>query len=260
MGIAGPRASVSAGLFIALLLTPWAAKAQDERRVVSPNGEIEFRVFVGQPKDGLWPRIGYQVAFRGKPLIATSWMGFDIRDQQPLLGENAGLVSSETASNKARHFNSLMAHYMQNGSLGRRLDIEIRAYDDAVAFRYLIPRSTPLKELFIQDEATEFNLPQGDLSHLAAKSDYNLPFAWKEPGIGWIVITTAGPEASSGKYPRTDLVRSDAGLLTSLARSAEDSSVAFAGTTPSVWLWRVVMAGSDKERLMKSETLADLNR
>ncbi|MGB6941970.1 MAG: glycoside hydrolase family 97 N-terminal domain-containing protein [Bryobacteraceae bacterium] len=260
MGITRPRAPVCAALFIALLLAPWAAKAQDERRVVSPNGEFEFHVFVGQPKDGLWPRIGYQVAFRGKPLIATSWMGLDIRDQQPLLGENAGLVSSETASNKGSRFNSLVAHYMQNGSLGRRLDIEIRAYDDAVAFRYIIPRSTPLKELFIQDEATEFNFPQGAVSHLPAKSDYNLPFAWKEPGAAWIVITSAGPELAHGKYPRTDLIRSDEGLLTNLARSAEDSSVAFAGTTPSVWLWRVVLAGADKERLMQSETLSDLNR
>lgn len=245
---------------IALLLTPWALKAQDERRVVSPNGALEFRIFVGQPKDGLWPRIGYQVAFRGKPLMATSWMGLDIRDQQPLLGENAGLVSSETASNQAGGFKSLIAHYMQNGSLGRRLDVEIRAYDDAVAFRYLIPRSTPLKDLFIQDEATEFNFPPGALSHLAAESDYHLPFALKEAGIGWVVITAAGPERASGKYPGTDLIRSDDGLLTSLARSTADSSVAFAGTTPSVWLWRVVMVGPDKEGLMRSETLTDLNR
>ncbi len=192
MGITGPRAPVSAGLFIALLLAPCAAKAQDERRVVSPNGEFEFHIFVGQPKDGLWPRIGYQVSFRGKPLIATSWMGLDIRDQQPLLGENAGLVSSETASNKAGHFDSLIAHYMQNGSLGRRLDVEIRAYDDAVAFRYIIPRSTPLKDLFIQDEATEFNFPQGrsqpSRGQIRLQSPIRLERTWRRLGcdyLGW---------------------------------------------------------------------------
>lgn len=245
---------------VALLLTPWALKAQDERRVISPNSQFEFRIFVGQPKGALWGRIGYQVMFRGKPLIATSWMGLDIRDQEPYLGENPGFISSDTTSNDRSHYNSLVAHYMQNGSLGRRLDIEIRAYDDGVAFRYILPRSTPLEEILIRDEATEFNFAQaGALSHLDAKPDYDLPLVLEEPGVGWIAITAAGPELSSGKYPRTYLIRSADGLLTNLARSTKEPSVAFAGTTPLIWPWRVVMAGPERDRLLKSDTLSDLN-
>jgi alpha-glucosidase len=245
-------------LLLTLLLTPWALKAQDERRVISPNGQFEFRIFVGQPQGALWPRIGYQVFFHGKPLIATSWMGLDIRDQEPYLGENPGFISSETASNGGSHYNSLVAHYMQNGSLGRRLDVEIRAYDDGVAFRYILPRSTPLEEILIRDEATEFNFAQtGGLSHLDAKPDFDLPFVLEEPGIGWVAITTAGPEIS--KYPRTYLIRSADGLLTNLARSTKEPSVAFTGTTPLVWPWRAVLAGPDRERLIKSDTLSNLN-
>ncbi len=245
---------------VALLLAPWALRAQDERRIISPNGQFEFRVFVGQPQGALWPRVGYQVFFRGKPLIATSWMGLDIRDQEPYLGENPGFISSEATSNDRGHYNSLVAHYMQNGSLGRRLDIEIRAYDDAVAFRYILPRSTPLEEILIRDEATEFNFAQADaLSHLDAKPDYDLPFVLEEQGIGWVAIAAAGPELSSGKYPRTYLIRSADGLLTNLARSTKEPSVAFAGATPLVWPWRVVMAGPDRQRLMKSDVLSDLN-
>jgi alpha-glucosidase len=244
---------------VALLLAPWALKAQDERRAVSPNGQFDFRIFVGQPRGALWPRIGYQVFFRGKPLIATSWMGLDIRDQEPYLGENPGFISSEATSNDRSHYNSLVAHYMQNGSLGRRLDIEIRAYDDGVAFRYILPRSTPLEEILIRDEATEFNFADpGALSHLDSKPDYDLPLVLEEPGIGWIAIAAAGSELSSGKYPRTYLIRSANGLLTNLARSTKEPSVAFDGTTPLIWPWRVVMAGPDRERLMKSAALSDL--
>jgi alpha-glucosidase len=247
-------------VFIALFLAPWALKAQDERRVTSPNDQFEFRIFVGQPQAALWPRVGYQVFLRGKPLIATSWMGLDIRDQEPFLGENPGFITSETSSNDSSHYNSLIAHYMQNGSLGRRLDIEIRAYNDAVAFRYILPRSTPLEEILIRDEATEFNFAQaGALGHLDAKPDYDLPFVLEEPAVGWVAITTTGPELSSGKYPRTYLIRSANGMLTNLARSAKEPTVAFDGTTPLVWPWRVVMAGPDRERLMKSETLSDLD-
>jgi alpha-glucosidase len=246
---------------VALLLAAWPLKAQDERRVTSPNGELEFRIFVGQPKDGLWPRVGYQIFVSGKALIATSWMGLDIRDQEPYLGENPGFISSESASNKERAYNSLVAHYMQDGSLGRRLDVEIRAYDDGVAFRYMLPRSTPLEEILIRDEATEFNFAQpGALKHLAANTDFDLPFFVQQPGIGWVAITAAGPQLASGKYPRTYLIRSADGLLTNLARSTKDPSVAFDGTTPLVWPWRVVLAGPDKQRLVQSETLIDLDR
>lgn len=246
---------------IALLLMPWAMKAQDERRVVSPNGQFELRVFVGQPKDGLWPRIGYQIFFRGKPLIATSWIGLDFRFQEPFLGENAGLISSDTGSNNPSHYNSLVTHYMQNGSLGRRLDIEVRAYDDAVAFRYVMPPSNPLKEVLLRDEATEFNFADpGALKNLGSKTDFDLPFVLEEPGVGCVVITAAGPGVSSGKYPAAYLVRSGDGLITNLPRSTKDPEVAFTGTTPLVWPWRVVMVGKDSAHLLHSETLTDLNR
>ena len=127
-------------------------------------------------------RVGYQVFFHGKPLIATSWMGLDIRDQEPFLGENPGFMSSDTGSERTTTI-PWSPTTCRTARLGRRLDVEIRAYDDGVAFRYVIPKSTPLEDIFIRDEATEFNLAQpGALSHLAVKPDFDLPFAVEEPG------------------------------------------------------------------------------
>jgi hypothetical protein len=239
-------------LLLPTLLLPLVLQGQqDERRVVSPNGQLEFRLFVAQPNGALFSRIGYQVFFRGKPLITTSWMGLDIRDQEPFLGENPGFMSSDMASGD--HYNSLVARYMQNGSLGRRLDVEIRAYDDGVAFRYVIPKSTPLEDILIRDEATEFNFAEpGILSHLAGQPDFDLPFSVEEPAIGPVTITDAGPG------PQTYLIRSANGMITNLARSKSDPSVAFAGKTPLVWAWRVVLAGPDREHLLQSEALRDL--
>jgi len=235
-----------------------ALKAQDERRVVSPNGQLEFRLFVAQPEGALWGRIGYQVFFRGKPVIATSWMGLDIRDQEPFLGENPGFMSSDSRSDTNGLYNSLVAHYMQNGSLGRRLDVEVRAYGNGVAFRYVIPESNPLGQILVRDEATEFNFadPRA-LSHLDAQPDFDVPFTVLEPDIGWVTIAEAGPEARSPHYPRTYLVRSAEGMLTNLARSKDDPTVAFAGTTPLVWSWRAVLLGPEREEL---QTLRDLSR
>lgn len=240
------------------LLLPERLAAQDVRQVASPNGQFEFRLFVGQPEGALWPRIGYQVFFRGQPLIGVSWMGLDILNQEPYLAENPGFISSSTASNAAERYNSLVARYMQNGSLGRRLNIEIRAYDDGVAFRYIMPVSTPLEEIAIRDEVTQFNFAQpGALGRLPAKPDFDLPFAVEQSGEGWTVIADAG---SSGKYPPTYLVRSDNGMTTNLARSKNEPNVAYSGATPLTWPWRVILAGPDKERLLQSETLKSLNR
>jgi alpha-glucosidase len=242
------------------LLVPSGLRAQDERHVLSPDGQFKFRVFVGQPKDALWDRIGYQVLFRGKPLVATSWLGIDIRDQEPYLGEKTGLVSSESSSNGSR-YNSLVAHYLQNGSVGRRIDLEIRAYNDGVAFRYIVPRSNELERILIRNEVTEFNLAQpAALSQLSAKPDFDLPVILEQHGIGWIAVTDAGPGTVSGEYPRTYLIRSSDGLVTNLAQSSKVPKVAFVGTTPLVWPWRVLLVGTDGERLLQSETLNSLKR
>ena len=244
---------------ISLLLLPVALQAQDERRVVSPNGQIEFRLFVAQPEGALWGRIAYQVSLGGKPLITTSWMGLDILNQEPFLGENPGFMSSDASSSSTGHYNSLVAHYMQNGSLGTP-PIRNSAFDDGVAFRYVIPKSTPIEEILIRDEATEFNFAQpAALSHLAAKPEFDLPFIVEQPGLGWVAITDAGPESRSVKYPRTYLVRTATGMITNLARSKNEPNLAFDGATPLTWPWRVVIAGVDKD-IAQSETLKNLNR
>lgn len=178
-----------------------AAFAQDERRITSPNGQIEFRLFIAMQESNNLSRLAYEVFYHGQPLVKTSFMGLDIEVQEPLLGENVGLTSSSTSKNEK--YNSLLAHYMQNGSLGRLIDVEARAYDDGVAFRYVIPPSTPLMEILIAGEATEFRL------------------------AGPAIIT----ESKSNSFP---LMRVD--QATMQARLARP----YQGTTPLTCPWRII--------------------
>ena len=105
-------------------------------------------------------------------LLDTSYLGLNIRDQ-PVLGVNLGYVKSTRASvdetytvpaGKSKsirnHYNSLSAQYMQNGTLGRLLTMEVRAYDDGVAFRYVIPYSDPLRDLYIENDSTQFRFAE----------------------------------------------------------------------------------------------------
>jgi alpha-glucosidase len=191
---------------LALVLLASIVRAQDERRVTSPNGQIEFRLFIATQENSNLSRIAYEVFFQGKPLLKTSFIGLDIENQEPLLGENVGLTSS--SSTRADGYNSLIAKYMQNGSLGRLIDIEVRASDDRVAFRYVIPPSTPLTEILIREEATEFR---------------------SAPGATFKVT-----ESKSETYPPMHLIHTDqATVLTRLDHP-------FQGTTPLTGPWRII--------------------
>jgi alpha-glucosidase len=138
---------------------------------------------------------------------------------------------------------------MQNGSLGRRLNVEVRAYDDGVAFRYIVPRSTALEELVIHDEATEFAFPQAVPSPVDM-----LPFAVRQPA-GWVEIT----EIAEPGFPPMHLIQSSQSILTArLAKKKSDPDVAWEGASPLTWPWRVVVIGLDRDHLAQSTILSDL--
>jgi hypothetical protein len=138
--------------------------------------------------------------------------------------------------------------------------VEIRAWDDGVAFRYFLPPSTPLLDFLIRDEKTEFNFVDPVvLAHLPSKPDFDLPFVVTLPSGEFAVITQAGAESRDPKYPKTYLVRTESGMMTTLSRNKVDPDAAYAATTPLIWPWRVVLAGPDKEKLLQSPLLRSLN-
>ena len=233
---------------VTLFVTP-IAFALDERTAASPDGRIVFRIFVAPQEPGALSRLAYQVLIHGKPVIETSYLGLDIEFQEPLLGENEGLTSSKTDSTADYH--SLTAEYIQNGSIGRRINIEARVYNDGVAFRYVLPRQTPLEELLIADEVTEFRFPQ----KVDTPARVPLPLIVPRAGAGWIAIT----EVRAGAYPPASLAHLNAdALVTRLAHPAKNSDIALEGTTPLTGPWRVIIFGPDKDRLLQSSILHSL--
>jgi alpha-glucosidase len=191
--------------------------------------------------------------------LDTSFLGFDIHDQ-PLLGENVGLIGSKTAGGSGYH--SLFAEYMQNGSLGRRINVEVRAFDDGIAFRYIIPESGPLREFLLEDEATEFCFANDGqtsshtrLSHLDENARLPVPFLVEQPDLGWVGIT----ETPSAAYPHMTLARSeDKVLVTRLPQKWGPPSLAFRGATPLTSPWRVILVGASPADLRESRIPSQL--
>jgi alpha-glucosidase len=231
------------------LLLPFAATAQDERLVTSPGKQIEFRIFVAPQEENSIIRVAYQVWYYQMPVVQTSFLALDIWSQEPMLGESTGLIGSRTESHEK--YNSLTANFMQNGSLGRLLTIEARAYDDGVAFRWIIPNSTPLRELLIADEATEFALTD----HAELPPD--LPLITQEPGQCWLEIT----EIPLRGFPAMHLEHfQDNILLSRLARPKTKPEIVYYGTTPLTGPWRVIAVGPQRGSLANATILGDLSR
>jgi alpha-glucosidase len=232
--------------------------AQDERVLKSPDGQVEFRVFVAQPNDGGLSQLAYQVWLRGAEVLTTSWMGLDIHNQEPLLGQNLGLIHSSTDSSGSgeEKYNTLTVEYMQNGSLGRRLNVEIRAYDDGVAFRYVIPKSAPLSEILIQQEGTVFSFVRdAALAQAGPEARFDLPFI-TQPDAGRVAIAEAGDRG----FPRAYLAHVEGGsLIARLPPHPDDPNVAYVGTTPLTLPWYVVVFGLEKDQLSESPIFRDLD-
>jgi len=227
----------ASGLASLLLLLPCAAFAQDERRVTSPDGRLEFRIFVTSQADTTMPRLAYQVMEEGRTLVGTSLLGFDLLEQEPLLGENAGLVSSKQSSGAG--FNSLYTHYMQNGSLGRYLDVEARAYNAGIAFRFVIPHSTPVERLLIAAETTEFGVPH------APAAELSVPFEADRLTVTEIPVPG---------YPKMALTSQDHGTyaVVRLSGSTTIPHAVYDGRPPFTSPWRIILTGP------KPRTLAAL--
>jgi hypothetical protein len=224
---------------------------QDERSVASPDGSLVFRLLIAQPSEPRLFRIAYQILRKGKPMLGTSFLGINIHDQEPVLGENAGLTASRILHPDARH-NVLIAEYMQNGSIGRRINVEAGVWNDGAAFRYVIPRTTPLEDLLIEDEETEFSF-----AHELAdppRAAVPLPFLSHQPE-GWIGIYETGSPA----YPRASLLLSTPDtLITRLIARPAFPQIAYEGTTPISCPWRIVILAPNVAALAQTAIARDM--
>ncbi len=129
--------------------------------VISPNGQIALTL----SDDGAAGLV-YSVKFHGKRLIAESKLGLELVGQQPL-GPWMKFTGTQTESadetytlpvGKTRevrnHYNGVRADYSDLD--GRKLSIEVRAFDDGVAFRYLVPKQPAIGKTRIAHELTQF--------------------------------------------------------------------------------------------------------
>ena len=137
----------------------------------SPNGQIVIG-FETLEKDqpSASGQLSYSVTFEGKPLIDQSKLelelqgfrplgsGVRILAQTPSRNDDSYRLVTGKASDVRNHYNALRIDCEEAAFPNRKLTIEARAYDDGVAFRYVVPDQTAVREFRETQEQTEFRI------------------------------------------------------------------------------------------------------
>jgi alpha-glucosidase len=235
----------------------------------------------------------YEIAFNGKPVIGRSNLGLELQDQ-PMLGGTLRIVTSRPGkidetytvpagkSNPVHDQANTVAIDLQDDSrAARKLTLEARAYNDGIAFRYVIPDQPRTKTIRIVNERTQFAI-SGDATtyplilrnfHTSYEDDYRtvsvsglhpealiaLPLLLELPGRAWFAITEAHIENYAGMYLMRSRANNSRILEARLAPHVDEPGIAVVRQTPAESPWRVLMIADSPGRLIESNIVENLN-
>ena len=261
-------------------------------RVTSPDGQIVFILSDAPTTHALEHAsnaLRYSIDFHGKWLMDEGVLGVQLQGQ-PALGPGMKKVAERTAqhdetftipvgktSSVRDHYNAAVVDFQD--SLNRKLSVEVRAYDDGVAFRYLLPAQTGSKNIHIEHELTTFTYAkdatlyplildgfqssyedeyqQRQVSGIHREWLVGLPLLAEIPGVGWVGITEADIENYAGMYLRKS--EASFGLRAELSPRTDKSGIAVEADAPVTTPWRVLMIGDEPGRLVESNIILNLN-
>ena len=291
-------------LVLTLLACSLAAAQTRPVSIESPDGrlQIRFQTVTGEndqpsPNGG---RLVYDVAFKGDPVITPSGLGLDIEGRDPL-GAAVQIVSSKAGEGVDAYdlphgktsrandpYRSLRLDLAETGAYPRKLAIEARAYNDGVAFRYIVPDSGVTRDMRLRQEHTEFRLPNDAMTwalelpsyHTMYESEYlplpltafanrggvtsevliGLPLLMELPGKAWIALTEADLRGTSSMYV-TNPSGSWTGyrLESRLAPDPDEPGVVVTSELPYQSAWRVLLISDRVGDLIESTVITSLN-
>jgi alpha-glucosidase len=245
-------------------------------------------------------KLVYSVEFRGKAVLDNSALALEL-DDAPALGSDVRITGSnvgsgiddytlqfQKASKVHDPYNSLVLHVTEGGPEHRTMDIEARAYNGGVAFRYILPQQDSNSELHLKQEDTEFRLVTDATNWLLALPNYRssyeseyvklptsalsnqggvpshfligMPLLMHEPGIAWLALMEADIEGNSTMYV-TNPSGNWAGhwFQTRLSPRFDNPDFAVESSLPHHSAWRVLLVADDPGRLVESTIQYDLN-
>ena len=261
-----------------------AILAQVALSVVSPDGRNEVELSVGE-------KLSWRTVRDAQVVVEPSRLGLSFVRQKPIgalrVVEKRQCEIDTVWTNRfggnsvvRDYANELTLTLEEVGEPKRRLGIVARAYDEGVAFRYVIPRQAAFHAFSVDGELTEFRFPGNPLawlsvydrydnSHEALVSRRSLQSVDEKLLVGFPAVVelptcrAAVCEAALSKWagmfltvPRTQKPRSATAFAVALspAPGAARSGMT-AGVAPAVSPWRVVMLADDDVGLVRCRDL-----
>jgi alpha-glucosidase len=256
--------------------------------VTSPDGRNAITI-ARSPGPGTAP--GYAVRRAGRAVVEPSAFKILLAGEGDIAA-GAKLVASSTDSvdrtfempwGKSRsvrdRFSRARLRFESPG--GILWDLEVRAYDDGVAFRYEIPEQPRLSDFVLEKESTEVRLAGSPTllltttdrfawSHenLYVRSPYalvpagsfiELPMMAEWPDGTAAVVTEAALRDFAGLYLQRDPASETPALRTVLSPRLDRPDAAVVGCAPHKSPWRVVELADRAGRLVESDLLVCLN-
>jgi alpha-glucosidase len=265
-----------------------AASLAAEHTLTSPDKSLVIKVSdtAGQAR--------YAVSRKGETILAPSGLGL-VLDQGGRLSYGLTLTGATPTTvdqtydlvvGKARtvrdHYNELTVDFAEPGATGRKLKVVFRAYNDGVAFRYVLPDQPALAGVSIRNEETIFDFAadyrcwalnlgkfgtshEGEYdpvkaSHFREHNLLELPVVCQTDGGTSFAIAEADLKNYAGLY-LTGRGDGGLGLQGKLSPRLDDPKTAVRTRigTDTVSSWRVVMVGDTPGDLVSSNLMTSLN-
>ena len=284
-------------LFVFVPLASWGqtnnAIPNTEQELASPDGNYLFHFYQKYISSGK-KQMYYMLSYKGKSVIKESVLGIEIKNK---LFENALGVPNDTCTHWCENlkiigtssdkkdtvwnpvygewssihdcYNAMTIKFMKGSDTQSNegyvkekcyyLNLEIRAYNEGVAFRYLFPETSNGLFLHITGEQTSFNFEDGTLAYHTAwaqgpyqlvtlknwKNEAERPLTLKLPnGLNVSLL-----EAEMVNYARTKFKLINDNELQASIYGSVDSMTPFATS------WRTIMVGEQPTDLINHDYL-----
>jgi len=261
--------------FLAAAVAAVFLPAAGAATITSPDGRIAIRIEDDASR--------FTVSRGGKELIAPSPLGLELdgaADFGPLalqrrddvkVDRSIPLVATKAAVARD-HYRGATLVFRERAGANRQLLIDVRAYNDGVAFRYRIEGSAPVR---LRGERTAF-VPAGDpeclvsvadgahevpfdsvkVSQLRAGQAYDVPVVCSAASAGSAYAIT---QAGLAGYTGASLVPEGGALRVRLSAPPKRPVPAVESQAGLTTAWRALMIGNRAGDLISSQLIGNLN-
>lgn len=231
----------------------------------------------------------YRISFKGRELISSSSLQLQLAPHgllRPL--RLAGVVHNKRdevyklnpgKTTSARdHYHEMRVMLEEDPAPKRRLDIVFRAYDDGVAFRYVVAKQAGLADFQLAAEHSTFACAGDPRMYVLPLPSFTTPYEARYRTLrlseistdallaapllieysegAWAAITEADLNDYAGMY----LSGTPEGALTTrLSVRPDDPQLKVKASLPHASPWRVVMIADNPGRLIESNLITNLN-